>query len=400
MRGVRRDRLRPRRARPREARRRRPALPAAGRGRPARRRRVEGAARARVDAADELPRAGRADGRRRPRASRERVGVGEGLAARWQTAAGGAAATTSCPACGAAIEGNPSIRGHDRLHHIPGDFSVSICPACGSGRTSPYVRTEDLHTLYPTEYNPYALPASPAVRALATALFRARYRRALRGGPLAILRSKSPGRLLDVGSGRGDLGVALRDHGWGVSGLDPSPEACSHARARGVTAVEGTLLDGTSVGSDFDAVVFNHSLEHVVEPLDDLFAARKLLRVGGALVVSLPNFGSWQRRRFGSSWFHLDLPRHRSHFTARGLERLLQRAGFDGIETMTTTSADGLPMSVQYRVLGRRRLEEGLSLYAYTGATLVAVPVTATLDRLSGARDLLHAVAINGESRG
>lgn len=326
--------------------------------------------------------------------------MGEGLAARRQTAAGGAAATTSCPACGAAIEGKPSIRGHDRLHHIPGDFSVSICPACGSGRTSPYVRTEDLHTLYPTEYNPYALPASPAVRALATALFRARYRRALRSGPLAILRSKSPGRLLDVGSGRGDLGVALRDHGWEVSGLDPSPEACSHARTRGVTAVEGTLLDGTSVGSDFDAVVFNHSLEHVVEPLDDLSAARRLLRVGGALVVLLPNFGSWQRRRFGSSWFHLDLPRHRSHFTARGLERLLQRAGFDGIETMTTTSADGLPMSVQYRVLGRRRLEKGLSLYAYTGATLVAVPVTATLDRLSGARDLLHAVAINGESRG
>ena len=57
----------------------RPALPAAGRGRPPRRRRVEGAARARVGAADELPRAGRADGRRRPRAGRERARVGEGL---------------------------------------------------------------------------------------------------------------------------------------------------------------------------------------------------------------------------------------------------------------------------------------------------------------------------------
>ena len=58
----------------------RPALPAAGRGRPSRRRRVEGAARARVGAADELPRAGRDDGRRRPRAGRERAGVGEPLA--------------------------------------------------------------------------------------------------------------------------------------------------------------------------------------------------------------------------------------------------------------------------------------------------------------------------------
>jgi SAM-dependent methyltransferase len=192
----------------------------------------------------------------------------------------------------------------------------------------------------------------------------------------------------------------LRDYGWDVTGLDPSPAACEHARARGVKAVEGTLLDGSPVSGDYDAVVFNHSLEHVVEPLDDLVAARSLLRTGGVLVVSLPNFGSWQSRRFESTWFHLDLPRHRSHFTPGGLETLLRRTGYDRIRTMTTTSADGLPMSVQYRLLGRRRFEEGLPLYAYTGATLLAVPVTATIDRLSGRRDLLHAIAVNDEPRG
>jgi SAM-dependent methyltransferase len=305
-----------------------------------------------------------------------------------------------CPACGAQIEEKPSIRGRDRLHHIPGEFAVSVCRACGSGRTVPHVPSDELHRLYPAEYNPYALPAMRVVRVLATALFRARYRRALRSGPFAILRTTPPGRLLDVGGGRGDLGVALRDHGWDVTGLDPSPEACEHARARGVNAIDGTLLDGAPVGSDYDAVVFNHSLEHVVEPLEDLTAARALLRTGGVLVISLPNFGSWQRRRFESSWFHLDLPRHRSHFTARGLGRLLERAGYGRIRTMRTTSADGLPMSVQYRVLGRRRFEDGLPLYAYTGATLLAVPVTATLDRLSGSRDLLHAIAANDERRG
>lgn len=322
--------------------------------------------------------------------------MGEALAASKRTTTVGATGPASCPACGAPIENEPSIHGRDRLHHISGEFGVSVCRDCGSGRTRPHIPTEDLHTLYPSEYNPYALPATRVVRALATALFRARYRRALRTGPLAILRSTAPGRLLDVGSGRGDLGVALRDHGWEVTGLDPSPEACAHARARGVNAVEGTLLDGAPGGA-YDAVVFNHSLEHVVEPLDDLVAARRLLRTGGVLVVSLPNFGSWQRQRFESSWFHLDLPRHRSHFTVRGLEKLLERSGYGGIQTMTTTSADGLPMSLQYRVLGRRRFEEGLHLYAYTGATLLVVPVTATLDRLSGRRDLLHAIAVNAE---
>jgi SAM-dependent methyltransferase len=324
--------------------------------------------------------------------------VGGGLKAPGRTVPAEEVPNPYCPACGALLQEEPSIRGVDRLHHFRGEFAVAVCRACGSGRTLPPVPNEELYALYPAEYNPYALPATPLVRALATALFQTRYRRALRsGGPFAVLRTIASGRLLDVGSGRGDLGVALRDYGWDVTGLDPSPAACEQARARGVKAVEGTLLDGASLGGEYDAVVFNHSLEHVAEPFDDLVAARPLLRAGGVLVVSLPNFASWQRRRFQSAWFHLDLPRHRSHFTPRGLESLLERTGYDRIQTMTTTSADGLPMSVQYRLLGRRRFEKGLPLYGYMGATLLTVPVTATLDRLSGRRDLLHAIAAKDE---
>jgi SAM-dependent methyltransferase len=306
--------------------------------------------------------------------------------------------TLLCPACGAPIEEPASICGVDRLHGIPGEFAVAVCRVCGSGRTLPLVSTEELHALYPADYNAYALPVNPVLRALATALFRVRYRRALRGGPFAVLRSNAPGRLLDVGSGRGDLGLVLRDYGWDVTGVDPSAEACEQSRRRGVKAVEGTLLDAGSLGADYDAVVFNHSLEHVVEPLQDLEAARSLLQDGGVLVVSVPNFSSWQRRRFEHSWLHLDLPRHRSHFTRRGLERLLRRAGYSRIQTMTSTSADGLPMSVQYRLLGRRRFDKGFALHAFVGATLLAVPVTATIDRLAGERDFLHAIAVNEPS--
>jgi SAM-dependent methyltransferase len=305
----------------------------------------------------------------------------------------------TCPACGAPLE-EPSVHSVDRLHGIPGEFDVAVCGACGSGRTLPLVHAEELHAFYPNDYNAYALPANPLLRALATALFRVRYRRALRTGPLEVLRSKAPGRLLDVGSGRGDLALVLRDYGWEVTGLEPSAEACEQARGRGVETMDGTLLDGTPVGSAYDAVVFNHSLEHVVEPLEDLEAARLLLREGGVIVVSVPNFGSWQGRRFAESWFHLDLPRHRSHFTRGGLERLLKRAGYDGIRTATSTSADGLPMSVQYRMLGRRGFDKGFARYAFFGATLLAVPVTATIDRLAGEGDILHAIAVKEPGSG
>lgn len=306
----------------------------------------------------------------------------------------------SCPACDKPLPATPAIRGRDRLHGIPGEFVVHICGWCRSGRTLPYVAAECLGELYPPSYNAFALPANLVLRAAATALFRWRYWRGLRRPPLAELSPLRPGRLLDVGSGRGDLGLVLGEHGWRVTGIEPSREACDEANARGAPTLHGTLATVSSrLDADFNAVHFQHSLEHVAEPLDDLNLARKQLLPGGLLLVSLPNFGSWQARRFGSDWFHLDLPRHRSHFTARGIDLLLRRAGLQPLLTSTSTSADGLPMSIQYRRFGQRRYRSGFPLYASFVVLLATSPLTALADRVAGGGDILHAVACRPHRR-
>jgi SAM-dependent methyltransferase len=301
----------------------------------------------------------------------------------------------TCPACGEAIVREPLLHGVDRLHGTPGDFRVGVCQSCGSARTLPLVPSERLGELYPEDYNAYGLPSSPVPRLLATALFEVRYRKALHAAPFRALTLRPKGRLLDVGSGRGDLGIILQRRGWAVVGLEPSLEACEEAIARGVRSEQGTLTSaGDGLDGPFDVVVFNHSLEHVAEPLDDLVRARQLLSDGGIVIVSAPNFHSWQRRRFGTYWFQLDLPRHRSHFSPAGLERVLRRAGFTDPRISTSTTADGLPMSLQYRVLGRRRLDHGAGRYASVAASLLAVPLTLSLDRLAGEGDVVNAVAV------
>src|SRR5919202_5891427 len=306
----------------------------------------------------------------------------------------GRADAPTCPACDAKLPATAALRGGDRLHGIPGDVRVHVCASCGSGRTLPMVPSEELGALYPPGYNAYRLPAGALPRAAATGLFRWRYWRAVRRPPLDALAAMVPGRLLDVGSGRGDLGVTLTARGWKGTGLEPSPEACPEARARGVPTIQGILTAAAQPLPDgFDAVVFQHSLEHVAEPLDDLRAAARVLRPGGLVLISVPNFGSWQARRFGADWFHLDLPRHRSHFTAAGLETLLQRAGLEPCSSSVSTSADGLPMSLQYRRFGERRYRAGWQLYAATALTLAGAPFTALLDRLARDGDVLHAVA-------
>jgi SAM-dependent methyltransferase len=263
----------------------------------------------------------------------------------------------------------------------------------------PLVATQDLGRLYPDTYDAHRLPANAALRALATLLFRARYRRAMRTPPLGALQAAGPGRLLDVGSGRGDLGVVLRERGWDVTGLEPSADASREAEERGVHTVVGTLTtSATELADRYDAVVFQHSLEHVADPAEDLAAARALLRDGGLLLVSLPNFGSWQRRRFRARWFHLDLPRHRTHFSPRGLELLLRRQGFAPLEIGTSTSIDGLPGSLQYRLFGRRRFERGPGRYAVIGLSLALAPVSAAINALAGGGDVLTAVATKAEA--
>jgi SAM-dependent methyltransferase len=299
----------------------------------------------------------------------------------------------TCPACAAPLPARAAIRGIDRLHGTPGSFEVLVCTVCRSGRTVPVVASEALASFYPDEYGAHRLPAGRP-RSPSALLDVIRSRRALHRTLRRALSERPAGRLLDVGSGRGDLGVLLRREGWRVTGIEPSETACEEARTRGVGTEQGTLETvAPRLEGRFDGVVFQHSLEHVVEPAEDLLLARALLADGGLLLVSVPNFDSWQSRRFRTSWFHLDLPRHRSHFSPQGLETLLRRTGFASVRLATSTSAEGLPMSVQYRVFGRRRLERWPALYLAGATALVLLPLVVGLDAFTQGGDVLHAIA-------
>jgi SAM-dependent methyltransferase len=167
--------------------------------------------------------------------------------------------------------------------------------------------------------------------------------------------------------------------------VEPSAEACREAASLGVQVHHGTL-DGAPFPDDwFDAVVFNHSLEHIPDPLGALEGAGRLLHPGGSLVVAVPNFASVQRRVFGGDWFHLDLPRHRQHLEPRTLSELVRRAGMAPGRPRITSSLAGLAGSLRYRA-GRSGAPPMWSMYA-------TYPVAAVADRLwSGDTLQLHAV--------
>jgi hypothetical protein len=93
--------------------------------------------------------------------------------------------------------------------------------------------------------------------------------------------------------------------------------------------LQASIEEATIEPGSVDAVTLWHVLEHVETPGLALARIREWLAPAGALLVGIPNLASVQARISGARWYHLDVPRHRTHFTPAGIGRLLESSGFD-----------------------------------------------------------------------
>ena len=223
----------------------------------------------------------------------------------------------SCPACGGALarwrtveSAEPALRGQA--------FTLLRCGSCGSAVTLEPAPS-DAH-----ESGAYG-SGPPRLARLAAPILDAFDRRRLTLlSPMVV----PPATLLDAGAGRGRFVAAARHRGFEALGLEPSARGVETALALGVPVLAADISTADLAAGSFDAITLWHVLEHLDEPGAALDRMRGWLRPGGALLVGVPNLASWQARLGGRRWFHLDVPRHRVHFTARGLDALLRAHGF------------------------------------------------------------------------
>jgi 2-polyprenyl-3-methyl-5-hydroxy-6-metoxy-1,4-benzoquinol methylase len=243
---------------------------------------------------------------------------------------------------------------HDRLCGSPGIWTLKQCPAsdCGLVWLDPAPTPDELREAY-QDYYTHTDEADSA--SLAQHL----YRQILQLTPIGIARTRlalmlldkePPGRLLEVGCGNGKRLAAFRDRGWIVEGQEIDPKAAHFARENFQLTIHLDPIE--NLAGTYDAVIMNHVIEHIPDPILILKECRRLLHGGGVLVLTTPNVTSYGHRRFGAAWRGLEPPRHLHLFSPATIRQMAQQSGFLQF-TVTTTSARaaGFALGSQLSVL-------------------------------------------------
>ncbi len=147
-------------------------------------------------------------------------------------------------------------------------------------------------------------------------------------------RLDGPGRILDIGCGRGRFLDFLSRRGFETFGTQLSLTAARASRERGGTEILiGELPDLDLQEASFDVVTFYHVLEHLAEPDEYLRQAWSLLREDGLLLIEVPDFGSPGFRFLGRRNLCFDYPHHIFFFSRESLEKLVSRCGFRSVSS-------------------------------------------------------------------
>jgi SAM-dependent methyltransferase len=148
-----------------------------------------------------------------------------------------------------------------------------------------------------------------------------------------LLRHKTSGRLLDVGTGDGHF-LDFARSSFDVDSTEISETGAHYARARGHAPLVGPLLGLTLPEQHYDVVTLWHVLEHLPYPGLAIARLLRLLKPDGILVIAVPNeTAPLLRQRFARNEGE-PLGRllwggeiHLTHFTPAVLRRFLARCG-------------------------------------------------------------------------
>lgn len=270
-----------------------------------------------------------------------------------------------CPACGGG-EKEPLYEKYGMAHQR--------CRACSTQFISPRPTPELLGEFYAGSVNyaywaKYIFPASAESRRVG--IFEPRARMV---ADACRERGLGGGAIVEIGAGYGQFCDEIRklDVFERVIGVEPTPDLAQVCRDKGVEVIESPY-EQARLDSGASMIVAFEVLEHLFDPFAFARWSFDALVPGGALLVTCPNIRGLDTILLGREATAVD-HEHLNYFHPTSLGNMLDRAGFESVETST-------PGKLDVDLLRRGRAEGQVS-DAVLGPILAAIldaedPVTA-----------------------
>lgn len=223
-------------------------------------------------------------------------------------------------------------------------FEYFQCRTCGCLQISEFPK--DLSEYYPQDYYSYSdfsnISISKFDRFRYSLDFRARHWPIVSTALKQLRKIVTPSKhlewaigadvsfdssILDVGCGHGKVLLKMNRSGFErCLGIDPFIDEDLEYPG-GVKIRKMDLAEFSRISDEkFDLIMFNHSLEHMQDPVSMIKTAKNLLKPDGKILVRLPLADSFFWEHYREHWFGIDAPRHFYLMTKQSMKILADKA--------------------------------------------------------------------------
>lgn len=239
----------------------------------------------------------------------------------------------NCPIC-ASTQSNVLFSVKDYQHQVSQQvFFLKKCKNCGVGFVSPRPKEDDISAFYSDEF----YWSHEGLDAVQTADAILESRKSQLAEKAKVIANILPGKLLDIGTQKGDFIYFMQKKGWQCEGVEFSDKP---KNLFNMPIKYGEFSEIEFVTESYDCITIWAVLEHVYSPKNYVDKIGQLVKPGGYFVGLVTNLNSIQGRFFQTD----DYPRHLTIFTKKSLSLLLVNAGFKVLRIWTDQRIFGSPL--------------------------------------------------------
>jgi len=146
---------------------------------------------------------------------------------------------------------------------------------------------------------------------------------------------RKTGKILEIGCGEAYFLDEARLKNWKTFGTEISTPLLENAIKKEHIIYNNLETIPAELYGEFDLIISLEVIEHLPDPKYYAGKFEKLVRKGGGLYMTTPNFNSLARNILGKNWNNIVFPEHLCYFTRKTMKKLLTQYNFKEKYTKT-----------------------------------------------------------------